>query len=599
MSAPPRQPAPAAATLLVWGVFALALAAVFTFVARFSVNTFYYDDWKDTVPLLASDDPPTPGALWRPHNEHRIPLPRLVQFAVFSWTGNDVRGVTLFNAAVLAVGPAALLWAASRLPLRSGPGRRGLRLGDVVVPLALLHLGSWDNLLWAFQIQFALTVTLACCLLAALLLLGTGAADDRRLVVALVACLALLLLCGTNGVAFAVPFVPYLVYLGQAMRRRKPEMRRTALLPWAGALGAVVYCALYFIGLPRGPFPPADTLWEWARGSLEFLMTGFGPAVAPTAAMPLAGLVVLGFGFWAAAAALRALPAVAPEERPRLIGLLAFGAVVVLMAAAVGYGRGGMGPGSAAASRYCVLAALLLIAARFAFELYGGGPPARWAGTAALAALVALAYPANAALGLSRGRSESELRGQFLEAVRAGSPFSALGLYGRGRVSDSAEDVARGLGLLRDAKIEPYTRVQDDPPTTAVRVPLGAPRFDGMEPAGAGFRAVRPGGNVAWRLAPARPAYVVRLSYSFPEDSPPGTSYRVSVRPSPSLAEREAPRGVSETRFDLPLRGQATVTLAPNRTIDEVRVTALPAGGGALPAPIEIRGFEVEEFAAH
>ena len=77
-------------SILVWTVWATMLAAALLLVARFGNNVPSWDEW-DMVPTLTGHQPVTAEWLWSQHNEHRVPLPRLVLLAINRLGGPDFR----------------------------------------------------------------------------------------------------------------------------------------------------------------------------------------------------------------------------------------------------------------------------------------------------------------------------------------------------------------------------------------------------------------------------------------------------------------------------------------------------------------------------
>ena len=77
------------------------LAAACAFVLRFGTNVPSWDDW-DMVPTLTGEQPVTAFWLWSQHNEHRVPLPRLIMLALNKLTVVDFRVDMLFDALLLA-----------------------------------------------------------------------------------------------------------------------------------------------------------------------------------------------------------------------------------------------------------------------------------------------------------------------------------------------------------------------------------------------------------------------------------------------------------------------------------------------------------------
>lgn len=68
-----RQRRTSAATVLVFGVWALATIAAAGFVLLYGQNSLYGDEWE-VVPQLSGREPISPAWLFRAHIEHRVPL---------------------------------------------------------------------------------------------------------------------------------------------------------------------------------------------------------------------------------------------------------------------------------------------------------------------------------------------------------------------------------------------------------------------------------------------------------------------------------------------------------------------------------------------
>lgn len=173
-----------------------AMGAFFLWaVAHFGVNAPAFDEWQDTVPLLADPDRFSPARLWAPHNEHRIPLPRLWLLAVLGLSGNDFRAAMFLNAVLLVAGTGLAVWTAARV--RGGR----TRLTDLFLPLCLLNPAGVENNLWAFQITFISSAFLFLVLLS-LILLGrftAGGVPAPRNAILSTAVLLSLSMCGSKS----------------------------------------------------------------------------------------------------------------------------------------------------------------------------------------------------------------------------------------------------------------------------------------------------------------------------------------------------------------------------------------------------------------
>src|SRR6202050_4257106 len=89
-----------AAGVSVLGAWALASVAAFAFVATFARNCPWADEWV-MVPQLAGREPVTLSWLWSAHNEHRLPLPRLVLVGLYRVT-HDFRAGPFLNVGLLS-----------------------------------------------------------------------------------------------------------------------------------------------------------------------------------------------------------------------------------------------------------------------------------------------------------------------------------------------------------------------------------------------------------------------------------------------------------------------------------------------------------------
>jgi hypothetical protein len=367
-------------------------AAAILFIAHYASNVPSWDDW-DMIPTLTHRQPVTWEWLWSQHNEHRVPVPRLVFLGLNRLFGVDMRVTMYFDLLLMAGLSAAFMLAAARLRGRAS-------LSDVFFPLALLSLGQAANLLWGWQLQFYASAVLAG--VALLAIVQAGATLSMRGAGKTVGVCALLLpMCGANGLGMVPALVAWPLGL--------------ALLPerWTGAgtarrdrglillsVGALLLTALYFIGWQRVPYHPKSagplpTLLTAAK----FLTIGLGPAMR--SAWPLTGamaLLVLGFTVLRLAGVWR----LDPTERARALGLLCFLGALIALALGLGLGRNGF------ETRYITLAVPIWCAVYFVWLLYPG--PNRPPAGAILAASALAALWGNTAFGLQYG---AELRGQL------------------------------------------------------------------------------------------------------------------------------------------------------------------------------------------
>ncbi|HEX9102228.1 MAG TPA: hypothetical protein VF997_08500 [Polyangia bacterium] len=132
----------------------VALAVVLRGAYRFPFS----DDWDLVVPLLDGERALDLSWLWAQHNEHRIPIPKLVLVATDAVVGGgDFRGGVVASWAMLCA-LCALALGAARRHASDAPAWAGLLLA------ALVLAPSNNALRWGVESQFvtsALLMTVA------------------------------------------------------------------------------------------------------------------------------------------------------------------------------------------------------------------------------------------------------------------------------------------------------------------------------------------------------------------------------------------------------------------------------------------------------
>lgn len=161
-----------------WIFLLLALATVaatLAFVLRYSVNLPYWDEWEIVRLLeIAHRGELRAGDILALHNEHRIPIPRLIMMGLAWATAYNTIAQSLFTVSHLTVLLGYVYVAARRTC--------GFALGSAPVWFVLVAwlLMSWrqaENLLWGFQIGLTLPLTFG---FIALFHLQSALLTDRR-----------------------------------------------------------------------------------------------------------------------------------------------------------------------------------------------------------------------------------------------------------------------------------------------------------------------------------------------------------------------------------------------------------------------------------
>jgi hypothetical protein len=458
------------------------------------------DEWA-LIPALAGAETIDPAWLWAPHNEHRLPLPRLILLGLLRLAAGDFRAGMVANVLLLGGLSLALILAARRVRGRSA-------WSDAFFPLALLHWGHVENLLWGWQVGFVLATTLAS--LSLVLLVRQGPSPSPGSLSALGACLVGLPLCGAHGLLLAAPLSLWLLGSGLALGfTSRPRQGGKALLALAFSLGALAVGGLYLIGLPRpGTSPDLDPA-RVLRVGLQFLSASLG--LVGSRQWPFAAGLVGGLLLGAAillASAIRSRP-----DQRLAGGLLAYLAAFLVLALGIGFGRGGAAgdPAPGLASRYTALSVPGLCAVYLAFLIFGRSAPARAVPLLLLLAS-ALVLPRNLAQGLAQARDLKQSTDAFERDILAGRPPvfladrysrfpSAVYPHAYKSLFPSLLEMARSAGLGF------FAHLVEDPDYRIVRLPADLSRPDPMR----------------FVLEPPRFVYAVRLHYLYVPQAPLAT----------------------------------------------------------------------------
>jgi len=440
--------------LFVWGTWALLLAAGLAFVARYGSNIPSWDDW-DMIPTMTGEQPITATWLWSQHNEHRIPVPRLLMLALYRVFGCDFRVGMYFNVLSTAALALALILAA-----RQGRGR--LSWSDAFFPVLLLNWSEGVNFIWGWQVEFFLSTLLAGIML--LLIVRSGSQPTIATAAAAGICLALLVGSGAHGLAL-VPALALWLAFAAVLRWRsgEPRGRRECAVILGIAASVFLLVALYFLGYERVPYHPLSANpWAALATAVQFMTMGFGPAVRPL--WPLSGLGVLAV-LLGSAALLAVVAWTRPPERYRAAGLFLFLAAMGCLALALGLGRNGFEP------RYITLSVPALCCVYFACDLYAPPQYSRFLRLALLAA-PCLALWFNTQFGLAYAQDLRSRLAAFEHDMASGVPsYQLINRYGP--YLHIHQEIAHDyMPLLRRAGVGAFRSLQDDPPLREVPLRL-------------------------------------------------------------------------------------------------------------------------------
>ncbi len=447
-------------TLLVWMVMS---AATLVFVGFYGSNVPCWDDW-DLVPTATGQQPVTLEWLWSQHNEHRVPVPRLVLLALLRLLPMDFRTGMFFNVLVTAGLTLALILVARKLRGRS-------IYPDAFFPIALLGWGQAVNFLWCWEVQFYSSMALSG---AALVLMARSNSAPKLWLARLMGfCVILLPLCGANGLGLVPALAAWLGYAALVRwRTGSSEGRREAIILSGLGGAAIVLVALYFVGYSSVPYHPSNHHPRVvARTVAQFLTMAFGP-----------GIVGLSFpdrepqAFWklicGAVVALYVLTAGIllttwwnqPKDRARTAGLLLFLLAIGSLALGLGMGRDGF------ETRYVTLSLPGICAIYLAWIVIGPVRVRRWV-TLALFAAALGALPANTWWGWRYAQDLRSRLSSFEGDIRRGMPPYQV-TQRHSYLHPHHILMMDYMPMLREAGVGAFAQLRSDPPFELIPVPL-------------------------------------------------------------------------------------------------------------------------------
>ncbi len=377
------------ARALTWAVW-LVLLLIALLQLRIYDNIPITEDWQ-LVPAFTGHQPNLTTWLWEQNNEHRVPLPKVLLLLLLKAGGGDFRIGMLANIALLAATSALLI-----LTARTVRGGRSC-FSDAFFPVALMNLGNWENLFWAWQITFVLSVVPVCVILV-LLVRSKGLLTPISATFAGIS-LVILPLCGGTGLLFVPLLAIWAGFLGVRAIGSGKSSRGTGMILVSSVTLSACITVAYFVGYVRPSWTgPRPGLGQAVLVAAQFMAFAFGPVV--TASWTL--FVIIDWLLIGAAAIciFTSIKRIRGPECQRALGILVFFLTTFFYAAAFGYGRArviadvyGAWP-----TRYVLLAVPQLCVIYFIWQLYAPARLQKY--SIVLLGIVLAVLPLNMALGV-------------------------------------------------------------------------------------------------------------------------------------------------------------------------------------------------------
>jgi hypothetical protein len=432
------------------------LLIALVWVAKLS-NIPVRDDWLLVAPLTGNE-PDLLKWLWAQNLEHRIPVPWLILLGLLKLTNGDFRIGMVFNVITLGAISFAMVLVARYL--------RGGRtsFADAFFPIALLHLGNWENLFWSCQITFVLPTALTLTLLLVLVGYNTLATPVAALIAG--TCLMLLPLCGANGLMIVPLMALWLIYCGithsHAMKAGEGRLWISIFLVYSSTI-ALIISALYFVDYQHPTvYPRSPNFLTTLLTAAKFLAYGFGQAAARSWNLSVTFSIV--FLLSSAVVVIISVLRNKSSDRLRAFGIFLFFVNFAIFALGFGWGRAGKTLYSGYLShRYVLLAVPVWCTAYFIWGLYGS-PKIRIAAQYVLFIATLISLPFNTKGGLSGGSWDRDARDRVELDILTGTPRSILAERHRDLAVGwwDETELAKAMQMLHDAGVEPFSKMKDD-----------------------------------------------------------------------------------------------------------------------------------------
>lgn len=546
------------------GVWVACFALLLMYAGRVATRIPLLDEHFN-VPLLDRPLDQPLRAYWDQHNEHRIPLPKLLFVAAVKLAGDDFRAPVYMNAVLLAVTAGVLTTAVAR-------ARGRYVFADAAVPLIVMNLGQWENLLWGFQIQFFASTILALMMLA--LVIGNGFASSTRRVAAAGVVTLLLPLCGANGVALVPAFACYLLLVGVANLRL--GRRRPGAVALVAGVAGLVLVPVYFLGLrPSEHHVTARSWGVVAENAVNFVGLGWG-SVGQTLHGPGPGVTVYAVGTLALLGLTAGLLAVRARDADRRLGAVGVAFViggVLCLGLGLAYGRGSMF-GVLAVNRYTTLAMPLLAAVYVAWAVSPGRAGRIMTGL--MLVLLLGGWWSNGKEALAVGKFWKGRQARTEADIRAGLPVTfVVDRHFPPHERDLIRSVYQHLGRQG---FEPFRDMAADPPMTERPVPIRVLRTEGLAERDDWYRVTGGMGHIVFALPDRRHVYGLKVTYEADGPHPLRFVSMASWEPGGSAPPRPG-YGIIDNFYPTP-GGPAVAHVFVDRETDTFRVDVGDPGAG-------------------
>ncbi|MDZ8078385.1 MAG: hypothetical protein RMX35_04645 [Nostoc sp. DcaGUA01] len=330
--------------------YSLPVVLLFWFVATFSVNVPFGDDWA-LVNFFANIHSGTANFrdFFSQHNEHRILFPRII-FGVLAFSSKWNIKLETYFIFLLALVNFAILYKIAACNWNKG-NQVLFNLFNITICIAHFSLNQYENLLWGFQIAWLFINT---CLILAIFILTVpkNLLPNIRLLLASLCCF-IASFSSAHGLLSWVAILPSVYFLEGIDKQKKIR-----ILLWMGLFAFCV--AIYSIGYEKPSHHPTILfIFQKPLIASKYFLTLIGFSLFKNTLPPvLTGLIILLiFSFFNLLAFTNQQSKFVNKAAP----WLSLGWFAILFASMTTIGRAGFGVEQATSSRYVSVSILLVI----------------------------------------------------------------------------------------------------------------------------------------------------------------------------------------------------------------------------------------------
>jgi hypothetical protein len=331
-------------------IYLITFVAFLWFVASFSVNVPYWDQWS-LVNLFEKVDigEASFGDFFAQHNEHRIFFPKLIIVSLAFLSQWNIKYELYFSIFLASI----TFYALYKLSSLQVENKRdfSVQLTNMLTFILIFSVVQYENWLWGFQLAWFLTNT---CLAIAVLLITLSNSSPKRLYFAAIPCF-IASFSSAHGLLTWLAVIPSIASIKGSHRQRRIRIIIWILL-FAGT------CSVYFIDYQKQSHHPSILFFSkepLVTVKYFFTLLGFPLAMGAFTSFAI-GLIVFFIFLFLVFHVIRKSYYKSKLDL-EATAWISIGLFALIFALVTTIGRAGFGVEQAMASRYTTSSVLLII----------------------------------------------------------------------------------------------------------------------------------------------------------------------------------------------------------------------------------------------